>query len=181
MDDQIKDLEEIENNTRLELQKLEENTEKENAKEAIKAVTKEIEKVFSNLKDFIKEQTDNEKIKDAIDKVKLYTTDLIEKTKIAVNDIKDDEKVQNFVDEAAESVKDFIHTVNESETFNKLKSGVNSTITTIKNNENFQKGVKKTKRATLSFAEKALSKVQKALKEEKEEEIIVHNIDKDEN
>lgn len=179
MDDQMKDLEEIENSTKLELQKLEESTNKENAKEVVRAVAKEIEKIFNDLKLFIKEQSDNEKIKETIDKAKSYTAELIEKTKKTVNDIKEDEKVQNFIDDAAESVKDFMHTVNESETFNKLKTGVNSTITSIKNNENFQKGVKKTKRATLSFAEKALSKVQNALKEDKEEEIIVHNLDKE--
>ena len=77
-------------------------------------------------------------------------------TKEKFNEVKEDERVKDFINSASETLDETITTINESETFNKVKENVSNTFENIKNDENVQAGVKKAKKATLSFAKKAL-------------------------
>ena len=126
-------------------------------------------------KEFINDPQTKEKAQEMYGKVKTETVQLFDKTKEKFNEVKEDERVKDFINSASETLDETITTINESETFNKVKENVTNTFENIKNDENVQAGVKKAKKATLSFAKKALSSIEKMLEDE-EEVVVVHEV-----
>lgn len=127
-------------------------------------------------KEFINDPQTKEKAQEMYGKVKTETVQLFDKTKEKFNEVKEDERVKDFINSASETLDETITTINESETFNKVKENVSNTFENIKNDENVQAGVKKAKKATLSFAKKALSSIEKMLEDEEEEVVVVHEV-----
>jgi len=127
-------------------------------------------------KEFINDPQTKEKAQEMYGKVKTETVQLFDKTKEKFNEVKEDERVKDFINSASETLDETITTINESETFNKVKENVTNTFENIKNDENVQAGVKKAKKATLSFAKKALSSIEKMLEDEEEEVVVVHEV-----
>ena len=127
-------------------------------------------------KEFINDPQTKEKAQEMYGKVKTETVQLFDKTKEKFNEVKEDERIKDFINSASETLDETITTINESETFNKVKENVSNTFENIKNDENVQAGVKKAKKATLSFAKKALSSIEKMLEDEEEEVVVVHEV-----
>lgn len=169
MNNQLQELEEMEQETRLEIIRLEDDSEQNKAKKIIDAINKEFEKWFSEAKQFINEQKDSEKIQEAIAKVRLQTTIALEKTKETLASLKDDDKVQDVIEATKETFINMKEYIVENDAFNKVKNNVSETIIAVKNDEKVQAGVKKAKKSVLNVAEKALSSIQKALQEEEKE------------
>lgn len=177
-DKDIENFEQFENDTKLELIRLQESTSDSKTKTIIESITKELEKWLADMKSFIEEHKDNEKIKDVINNVKDETTNVLSKVKDVASDIKDDDKVKDFVDSTKENLQKAKEKINDNETFTKVKENVKSTLASIRNDENIKEGVKKVKTTTLTLAKKALSKIEEALEKE-DDEIVVHSIKKE--
>ena len=138
---------------------------------------------WEEAKRFAKDPATKEKAEEMVSKVKSETIHLWGKTKEKFNEVKEDERVQDFLESASNTIDDTIQTINESETYNKVKDNVSSTIENIRNNEDVKQGVDKAKKATLSFAKKALSSIEKMLEEDKEEkeDVVIHEMKSEEN
>lgn len=171
------DFNEFEEETKLELIRLEQSTDNSKAKSIIESISAELDKWFNEVKQFINEHKDSEKVQETIANVKEETTKVIEKVKVKVNDVKEDDKVKDFIDTTLDTLEGLRDSINENDTYIKVKESVVSTFENIKNDENVKQGVKTIKKTTLNFAKKALSKVEKAL--EDDDEIIVHTIKKE--
>lgn len=128
---------------------------------------------WEEVKSFASDPATKEKAQQIYGKVKSDTVEFLEKTKVKFNEVKEDEKVQDFLASASQKVEDTFTAISENETINKVKDNVSSTFEAIKNDEKIKNGVKKTKRATLSFAKKALSSIEKML--EDDEDVIVYS------
>lgn len=165
----------FEKETKMELIRMEESAnDKGKAKEVIDTLSKKLEELFEELKQFASDPRNKEKIQGAYEKVKVETSILLGKTKEKLNDVKEDDRVKEFLDNASKTIDNLVSNINENETFNKVKDKANDTFENIKNDENVKKGVKKAKKATLSLAQKALSGIEKALKEE---DVVIHEVD----
>lgn len=128
---------------------------------------------WEEVKSFASDPATKEKAQQIYGKVKMDTVEFLEKTKVKFNEVKEDGKVQDFLASASQKVEDTFTAISENETINKVKDNVSSTFEAIKNDEKIKNGVKKTKRATLSFAKKALSSIEKML--EDDEDVIVYS------
>lgn len=128
---------------------------------------------WEEVKSFASDPATKEKAQQIYGKVKMDTVEFLEKTKVKFNEVKEDGKVQDFLASASQKVEDTFTAISENETINKVKDNVSSTFEAIKNDEKVKNGVKKTKRATLSFAKKALSSIEKML--EDDEDVIVYS------
>ncbi|NBK97202.1 MAG: hypothetical protein EOM50_04185 [Erysipelotrichia bacterium] len=177
-DTNMDDFKRFEEDTKLALIRLEDATEDSKAKRMIEAIRAELERWFSDVKRFIEEHKDSEKVQETLDNVKKETEKVIKKLKVKIDDVKEDDKVKEFIDSTLDSLDDLRVAINENDTFVKVKQSVVNTFENIKNDENVKDGVKKVKKTTLQFAQKALSKVEKALAED-DDEIIVHTIKKE--
>lgn len=167
----------FEKETKMELIRMEESAnDKGRAKEIIDTLNKKLEELFEELKRFASDPKNKEKIQGAYERVKSETSILLGKTKEKLNGVKEDDRIKEFLDSTSKKVDSIILNINENETFNKVKDKANDTIENIKNDDNVKKGVKKAKKATLSFAQKALCGIEKALKEE---EVVIHEVDPD--
>lgn len=139
---------------------------------------------WEEAKRFAKDPATKEKCEEVVSKVKTETVNLWEKTKEKLNEVKEDERLQDFIESASATIDDTIQTINESETYNKVKENVSSTFESIKNNEEVKQGVGKAKKATLSFAKKALNSIEKMLeddKDESKEDVVIHEVKSEEN
>ena len=167
----------FEKETRMELIRMEDQAEdKGKAKEIIDTLAQKLEEMFEEVKRFAKDPKNKEKVQEAYEKVKTETSVLLDKTKEKVNDVKEDDRVKEFLDSASKTIDGVIQSINENETFHKVKENVSETFENIKNDEKVQKGVKKAKKATLTFAQKALNGIEKALKED---DVVIHDVDPD--
>lgn len=141
---------------------------------------KKITDSIANVKEFIHDPATKEKAQEIYYKVKDETVLMVEKVKDKIVDLKQDEKIKDFFVNASEKIDSTISEISESEPFGKVKESVSEKIDLIKNDDKLKTGISKVKKTTLSFAQKALSKIENMLDEEEKKDMVIHEIDVDE-
>ena len=140
-------------------------------------VNDKLSQKWEDAKKFVHDSATKEKAQEMYGKVKNETVHLFDKTKEKINEVKEDERFKDFLNSASDTIDSTIQTIQDSEVYAKVKDNVSSTLDSIKKDEKLNTGVKKAKKATLNFAKKALSGIERILDDEaSENNVVVYEI-----